>query len=105
MSPDEFPEFVETSRRTEDVALSSFLAPHKERLTGVGVELVQGEPEDTIMHFVESHGVDVAVMGTVARTGIAELVLGNTAGRMLQRVRSSVFAVKPPGFTSPVAHR
>lgn len=102
MSPDEFSEFIETSRRTDDEALSSFLAPYRERLTGVAVELVHGEPEDAITRFVESHGVDVVVMGTVARTGIAGLVMGNTAERVLQRLRGSVFAVKPPGFRSPV---
>jgi nucleotide-binding universal stress UspA family protein len=104
MSPDEFSEFIETSRRAEDEALSNFLAPYKERLSGVDVELVRGEPEDAITRFVESHGVDVVVMGTVARTGIAGLVMGNTAERVLQRLRGSVFAVKPPGFRTPVIH-
>lgn len=104
MSPDEFSEFIETSRRTEDEALSNFLAPYKERLTGAAVELVHGEPEDAITRFVESHGVDVVVMGTVARTGIAGLVMGNSAERVLQRLRGSVFAVKPPGFRSPLVH-
>jgi nucleotide-binding universal stress UspA family protein len=102
LPPDEFAEFVDTSRRTENEALSGFLAPYKERLTDVGVELIQGEPEDAIARFVESHGVDVVVMGTVARTGIAGLVMGNTAERVLQRLRGSVFAVKPPGFKSPI---
>jgi nucleotide-binding universal stress UspA family protein len=104
MSPDEFADFIETSRRTEDEALSGFLAPYKERLSGVAVELVHGEPEDAIARFVESHGVDVVVMGTVARTGVAGLVMGNTAERVLQRLHGSVFAVKPPGFKSSVEH-
>jgi nucleotide-binding universal stress UspA family protein len=103
MSPDAFAAFIETSRRTEDEALSAFLAPYRERLTGVSVELVHGEPEDALTRFVDSHGVDVVVMGTVARTGIAGLVMGNTAERVLQRLRGSVFAVKPPGFTTQVA--
>jgi universal stress protein E len=67
------------------------------------VELVEGEPEDAIARFVESQGIDMVVMGTVARTGIAGLVMGNTAERVLQRLRGSVLAVKPPGFKSPVA--
>jgi nucleotide-binding universal stress UspA family protein len=104
MSPDEFSDFVEASRRSEHEALSTFLAPYKERLTGDAVELAQGEPEDAITRFVESHGVDVVVMGTVARTGIAGLVMGNTAERVLQRLRGSVLAVKPLGFRSPLAH-
>jgi nucleotide-binding universal stress UspA family protein len=104
LPPDEFAGFVTTSRRSEDAALFSFLAPYKERLADVGVELMEGEPEDAITRFVESHGVDVVVMGTVARTGIAGLVMGNTAERVLQRLRGSVFAIKPPGFKSPIGH-
>ncbi len=103
MSPDEFTAFIETARRTADEALSSFIEPFKSRLTDVAVELVQGEPEDAITGFAESHGVDVVVMGTVARTGIVGLVMGNTAERVLQRLRGSVLAVKPPGFTSALA--
>jgi nucleotide-binding universal stress UspA family protein len=101
MPPDEFSEFIETSRRTEHEALSQFLKPYTERLGDVTVELAHGEPEDAIAGFVESHGVDVVVMGTVARTGIAGLVMGNTAERVLQRLRGSVLAVKPPGFRTP----
>lgn len=103
MSPEEFTEFVEAAHRSADDALAGFLAPFEDRLSGVSVESVQGEPEDAIPRFVESHGIDMVVMGTVARTGIAGLVMGNTAERVLGRLRGSVLAVKPPGFESPVA--
>jgi nucleotide-binding universal stress UspA family protein len=72
-------------------------------LSDAAVELIHGEPEEVIARFVESHGIDVVVMGTVARTGISGLVMGNTAERVLQRLRGSVLAVKPPGFESPAA--
>ncbi len=42
------------------------------------------------------------VMGTVARTGVAGLLVGNTAERLLDEVRCSVITLKPPGFVSPV---
>jgi nucleotide-binding universal stress UspA family protein len=102
MPPGEFTEFLEATRNSEEHALREFLAPFSERLTNAGVELVSGEPEDAIPRFVESRGLDVVVMGTVARTGIAGLVMGNTAERVLQRLRGSVFAVKPPGFQTSV---
>ncbi len=105
MSSDEFADFLRTARESEDQALSGLLAPFRDRLTGVAVELVEGEPEDAIAGFVESHGIDVVVMGTVARTGIAGLVMGNTAERVLQRLRGSVLAVKPPGFDSPASRK
>ena len=81
MSPGEFRQFIETSRRTEDEALSDFVGPFTDRLTGVAVELVEGEPQDAVARFVESHGIDVVVMGTVARTGIAGLVMGGIGTR------------------------
>jgi nucleotide-binding universal stress UspA family protein len=42
-------------------------------------------------------------MGTLARTGMPGVVIGNTAERILDDVTCSVIAVKPPGFVSPVA--
>lgn len=70
-----------------------------------GVQAVyhrRGHPEQQIPAFVAEQGIDVLVMGTVARTGIAGFVIGNTAENILQRVRCSLLALKPPGFVSPV---
>jgi nucleotide-binding universal stress UspA family protein len=41
-------------------------------------------------------------MGTVARTGISGLLIGNTAERLLQQLKCSILAIKPEEFTSPV---
>lgn len=45
---------------------------------------------------------DLVVMGTVARTGISGLLIGNTAEAVLEQLQCSVLAVKPTGFVSPV---
>jgi nucleotide-binding universal stress UspA family protein len=42
-------------------------------------------------------------MGTVARTGIAGWITGNTAEKVLGVANCSVLAIKPPDFLSPVA--
>jgi nucleotide-binding universal stress UspA family protein len=41
-------------------------------------------------------------MGTVARTGIDGLFMGNTAESIIGQLDCSILTVKPPGFTSPV---
>lgn len=46
--------------------------------------------------------VDVIVMGTVCRTGVAGLFTGNTADKILRQVDCSVLTVKPDGFARPV---
>jgi nucleotide-binding universal stress UspA family protein len=101
----EFVEYIEAARRTAEDAMQAFTKTHADRLHGVGVQLVQGDPDRAIPHFIERHGIDLVVMGTVARSGIRGLVMGNTAERVLQRLRGSVLAVKPPGFVSPVEGR
>ncbi|MBF0244279.1 MAG: universal stress protein [Planctomycetes bacterium] len=64
--------------------------------------LVQGVPNREIPLLAHELGADLLVMGTVARTGIAGLFIGNTAESILDQLRCSVLAIKPEGFVSPV---
>jgi nucleotide-binding universal stress UspA family protein len=64
--------------------------------------LRRGEPGEVIPEFVVSEGIDVLVMGTVARGGIPGMLIGNTAERVLRTLPCSVLTVKPDGFVSPV---
>jgi universal stress protein E len=98
----EFLDYVESARSASQDAMAAFAKPLTDRLNGVTMQVVEGEPDRAISHFVERNGVDLIVMGTVARSGIPGLMMGNTAERVLQRLRGSVLAVKPPGFVSPV---
>jgi universal stress protein E len=90
---DEFAEYVEVARRGAEEGMAVLTEPFQNRLVGVTVESRQGEAEELITQFVKSQGIDVVVMGTVARTGIAGLLMGNTAERILQRFHGSVCAV------------
>lgn len=42
-------------------------------------------------------------MGTVSRTDVGGLFIGNTAEMILGRLNCSVLAVKPPAFRTPVS--
>ncbi len=63
---------------------------------------VKGTPADVIVQHAENERTDTLVMGTLGRTGLAGLFIGNTAETVLNRVGCSVLAVKPEGFVSPV---
>lgn len=69
---------------------------------GVNVEVTHGPPDVVILNAMEEHPTDLLVMGTVARSGIPGLLVGNTAERLLPQVECSVLAVKPEGFECPV---
>ena len=66
------------------------------------IHLRKGEAASAIPELAREKQVDLIVMGTVCRTGIAGFFIGNTAERILQQVDCSVLTVKPEGFVSPV---
>ncbi|MBE0500573.1 MAG: universal stress protein [Desulfuromonadales bacterium] len=51
---------------------------------------------------MEKRKPDIVVMGTVARTGLPGLLIGNTAEFVLARISCSILAIKPQGFNTPV---
>lgn len=66
------------------------------------VHLVKGQAEEEIPELVRQEGIDLLVMGTVCRTGVAGFFIGNTAETVLAQVGCSVLSVKPEGFVTPV---
>ena len=78
------------------------LAPYQLATKDSSVYLIKGEAAPTIREVAEKLEADVIVMGTVGRSGIPGLFIGNTAEEVLQTTHASVLAVKPESFTSPV---
>jgi len=64
--------------------------------------LMKGAPEKVIARFAKTHRIDLVVMGTVGRTGVAGFFVGNTAEKILHNLECSVLAVKPDGYKTPV---
>lgn len=65
--------------------------------------ILHGRADEVIVNFAKEHEIDLVIMGTVCRTGIPGFFIGNTAEKILNRVQSSVLALKPEGFISPVS--
>lgn len=68
----------------------------------VRVEHIRGAPDTIIPEYVDAKHVDILVMGTLARSGIQSFIIGNTAENIVQKLSSSLMALKPNGFISPV---
>lgn len=68
--------------------------------SAVKMHLLEGHSDKVIAGFVDAERVSAVVLGTIARTGLAGLVIGNTAERVLRHVRCSVLALKPAGFAA-----
>ena len=66
---------------------------------GLTVDTVakEGYPPDTIIDQADEVGADLIALGTHGRTGLAHLLLGSTAERVVQHARCPVLTVKTAG--------
>lgn len=66
------------------------------------IHLAEGGIEDVIKMSIADLKIDVVVMGSVARSGIPGLLIGNKAEKILNTIKCTVLTVKPDGFVSPI---
>lgn len=66
----------------------------------ITTHLEKGSAAELIPAFASDNAVGTVVMGTVARTGIPGLLIGNTAETILHKLDASVVTLKPAGFES-----
>lgn len=101
-------EFEEIERNAEsEVAriLDSLLEPFQLSHESDNVHLLRDEvgAGRAIPALVKQESIELVVMGTIARSGVAGALIGNTAEHILDQVECSVLAIKPDGFISPVS--
>ncbi|XOV90060.1 MAG: universal stress protein [Pseudomonadota bacterium] len=109
LSTEQIARNIDRERREREVLLRELADGLRSRIGKEGYEfiaprfhLAQGEPGERIPAIAQSLGADLVVMGTVARTGIPGLIIGNTAETIIDSLHCSILAVKPDGFESPV---
>lgn len=100
-STDGYAQYLAAARQRAEADFARFTQSLGGRLAGVRAELRRGEPEDVIPEFVVAEGIDLVVMGSVARRGIAGFLIGNTAERVLPKLPCSVLVVKPGESATP----
>jgi universal stress protein E len=69
---------------------------------GASLHVALTAPTRLILESARRLHVDLAVLGTASRGGLAGFVLGNTAERLLERLDCSLLAVKPRDFVCRV---
>lgn len=103
LAPSQFAQYMRESRQETQHQLRTFLSKAGEPIPPACVHLVKGEASAVIPRFAKKHAVDLVVMGTVGRSGIPGLLIGNTAEKILTHLESSVLTLKPAAFVSPVS--
>lgn len=63
--------------------------------------LIEGLAEQAVPQFIEERGIDLLLMGAIARGHLDNALIGNTAERILEAVKCDLLVIKPQGFGSP----
>lgn len=93
---------------TVQSAREEHLAQLKELIKASGIQGEQrihhlrGEAAELLSPFAKKKEVDIMVMGTIARTGIAGFLIGNTAENVFEKLSCSLLTLKPHGYLSPI---
>ncbi|ODS35945.1 hypothetical protein BEH94_02575 [Candidatus Altiarchaeales archaeon WOR_SM1_SCG] len=102
MQENELYKLLHEIRNGHKVWLDELVKKYTPNIPKKQVYLLKGEAGALIPSLAEKKRIELIVIGTVSRTGIDGLLIGNTAERVLQQVDCSVLAIKPDGFVSPV---
>ena len=82
--------------------LDTFLESLQADRSRIQSHLSWGTPWKEVGRMARHHAADLIVIGTVGRSGIKGLLLGNTAEKLLDTCDCSILTVKPDGFVSPI---
>lgn len=91
-------EIDEEAKRRLDAFLKSLPAEHAR----IQTHLLWGTPWKEVGRMAQHVAADLIAIGTVGRTGIKGLLLGNTAEKVLNTCDCSILTVKPDDFVSPI---
>ncbi len=65
------------------------------KIKSANKNIVAGDVADTIPKLAHQLKADLVVMGSIGRTGVKGLLLGNTAERVIHNLRTDVLVIKP----------
>jgi nucleotide-binding universal stress UspA family protein len=94
VSPKVYEDLAASSRAWARKHLDKLLASAKKSGVRAKGFLLDGVPHEQIVRFAKSRRVDLVVVGTHGRSGLAKLFLGSVAGRVVTAASCPVLTVK-----------
>ncbi|KGK01614.1 universal stress protein UspE [Thalassotalea sp. ND16A] len=73
----------------------------KYHLSDEFLHVEEGLPEDVIEKVAQQIDAELVILGTVGRTGLSAVLIGNTAEHVIDRLNCDLLALKPDGYQSP----
>jgi universal stress protein E len=93
--------FLDEQRELARARLAELISEAHLESSIAGTHLPSGDPAAAIPALAEELDADLVTLGSAGRHGLAGILIGSTAEKMVTRLARSVAVVKPTGYVSP----
>jgi nucleotide-binding universal stress UspA family protein len=91
------PQYLHESRAVAEKALAGVLDPQWAAGRKVVRAVVEGSPKVEIVRYARTQAVDLIVLATHGRTGLAHVLIGSVAENVVRTAPCPVLTVRPEG--------
>jgi nucleotide-binding universal stress UspA family protein len=91
------PTYLQESRAAAEKALEGVLDPQRAAGRKVVRAVVEGSPKVEIVRYARSQHVDLIVLATHGRSGLAHVLIGSVAENVVRTAPCPVLTVRPEG--------
>lgn len=88
---------IRESREAAEKALAGMFESEWAKGRDIVRAIVEGSPFVQIVRYAKEHEIDLIVMGTHGRTGLAHAMIGSVAERVVRKAGCPVLTVRPGG--------
>jgi nucleotide-binding universal stress UspA family protein len=91
------PQYLQESRAAAEKALAGVLDPQWAAGRKVVRAVVEGSPKVEIVRYARTQAIDLIVLATHGRSGLAQLLIGSVAESVVRTAPCPVLTVRPEG--------
>jgi nucleotide-binding universal stress UspA family protein len=93
----DLPRYIQESKAAAATALTRVLDPQWSAGRKVVHAVVEGSPKVEIVRYARQHEIDLIVLATHGRTGLAHIIIGSVAESVVRTAPCPVLTVRPEG--------
>ena len=93
----DLPRYINESRDAAAKSLASVLDPQWSAGRTVVQSVVEGSPKVEIVRYARKHDIDLIVLATHGRSGLAHVIIGSVAESVVRTAPCPVLTVRPVG--------
>ena len=93
----DFPKYVSESKAAAERSMNRILDPAWAAGRTVVKVMVEGSPKVEIVQYARKHNIDLIVLATHGRSGLAHVLMGSVAESVVRTAPCPVLTVRPEG--------